>query len=222
MQHIENQFLMQHIGKTKTKNLVEEINKNWHEDFLNKFPSYDKIVKANSLLTTTKENEIKNIGMSCINDLLSDSFGLWFGHLLGQIGGYNMINVGNVSKAYKALGAGTKWNNTDNSVAIGCAILVGTGTTPATRQDFKIETAFTGEISTGNGGWNSGLGQVSFSMSPLVAGGGASLSETAWYFSMATNSAIHETNLFSRDNISPVVPVVIGETINVDYTLGFT
>ena len=76
MQHIENQFLMQHIGKTKTKNLVEEINKNWHEDFLNKFPSYDKIVKANSLLTTTKENEIKNIGMSCINDLLSDNFGL--------------------------------------------------------------------------------------------------------------------------------------------------
>jgi hypothetical protein len=223
---MENKQLLQHIGKTRTDKLLSEINKEWNEDFKKLFPNYENSLKTHALVTSTKDGEIKSLGMSCKNDLLTNNFGIWYAHVLGQITpDFQLINNANISKDFRALGSGTRWNTTDAN-SVGCTIQVGSGLTPADRSDFNIETAFptapeSGRINTGNGGWNSGLGEILFSMNPINAGGAGSISEACWFFHMTDNPASEEIILFSRDNISPVVPFIIGETINVQYSMVF-
>jgi len=214
------QFL-ENIGKTQTRKLLDDIQENWKEIFLKKYPNYfeSNYAKACSLVTITENKEIKSIGISKINDLLLDNFGRFLGGLLSATN-FSNTDEASVSRVF----AWTNWNDTDVNLpqSKGSSIQIGKGTTPATRQDVKLEDPFVTapeslKKATSNGGYNSGLGKVDFS-SVIIAGGAGAISETVWFMAMHTSN-FGQTNAWSRDLISPVANFIIGQTINVNYSL---
>jgi len=235
---MENSQLLQYIGQTKTKNLQEEITKEYFEIFHKRFPNFGENHKMNSLVTVTKDSEIKKIGMSCMNDLIMDNWGLILQQIIAGNDGLGndafvtppaTDNEGTTNNAIKVYGTSLCFNMTDTVPAglFGSTIRIGKGTTPVTRQDFKIETAFTAgapendPVGTGDGGWNSGLGQISIPMQ-LVAGAFGAISETCLFLDIGTISPVElQQYLISHDNISPVVNFITGESVNVDYSMVF-
>ncbi len=183
----------------------------------------------NSLVTVTENQEIKKIGMSCINDLISDNWGKM---LEALISGRQFVFPpakdvsGNTNNALFVYNSVDQFNSTNTAGNVGSLIQVGKSLVPATRQDFKIgdpfvtlpESVFNG---TGSGGWNSGLGQVQIPLQ-IVSGGSGAISETVLFGNWASVSPVeNEVYLLSHDNISPVVNFIVGQTINVDYSMVF-
>ncbi len=227
---MENQQLLEYIGDTNSEKLIQNIAKQYGEDFNKRFPEYyhdlnGECAKAVSLVTVTdpNENEIKSIGMSCMNDLLNDNFGAF---LKGILGIQTMTPMKNLSDAVIqfTVPSGTLAYNMFNISGIGSTLRLGNGATPATRQDFNIEAPFgTAPESNafslaGVAGWNSGLGQILFSGS-ISAGGSGAVSETVWIQSFRLSGGNNDSFVSSRDNISPVANFIIGQTINVSYIL---
>ena len=226
---MENEQLLEYIGKTKTNNLIEQINKEYFENFRKQFPNFyssPEIAKASSLVTVTKENEIRSIGMSCMNDLLSDNYGIYLMSLYGgNLNIETLQDITNTGESVKFMGTGTMFNST--FVAVGTQIQIGKGTSTPTRQDFNIESPFTTAPestikNTANGGWNSGLGQVLASMIPFGAGGSGDISETIFVQVMNITTNVQKKFLMSRDLISPISNFILGQTINVNYTFAFS
>ena len=213
------ELIQEFKGETKSNKIIDNCYHIYKELFTKQFPEYfqKNHSKMFSLVTITEDNEIKDIGMSKVDDLLVDNWGEFFGALLGGTSA-TMKNNGGSSKTVNVYGsAQTRLFSITNNGAVGTKIRVGTGTTPATRQDFAIET-FQQDLISGNGGWNSGLGKVDIPAN-AVAGAGFSLTETVlegqWIedFSLAVNNFA-----LSHDVFNPV-SVLIGQTINVDYQL---
>ncbi len=232
---MENSHLLEYIGKTKTNNLIESINAEYFENFTKKYPNYyqAEISKASSLVTVTKENEIKKIGMSCLNDLLNDNFGKTMGGIMYSASAEtNLIDFNGNTRNLLFRGSGLGGSTIFNTVSAplnptGTLIQIGSGNTPATRQDFNIETPFSSapenvRRATGNGGWNSPLGQVSAPMSPFGTGGSGTINETCFFWQLIIRTNVDIIFMMSRDNITPAVSFINGETINVDYTFGFS
>ena len=230
---MENSQLLELIGKTKTQNLIDDISKQYLEIQDKKFPSLNHLTKALSIVSVTdpNETEIKDIGMSCVNDLLNDNWGKF---LLAVIGAGQGIALQDDSDTTRSLtmqqttdtNAGA-YNTTNNPAGqVGSAVQVGKGTAPATRQDFTIENPFVGGVeslknSTGIGGWNSGLGQVDIATLISATLGAGSISETVLFCRWHVNVGGNSYFLMSRDNISPVVSFIAGQAINVDYKMVF-
>ncbi len=228
---IENSQLLEIIGKTKTKNLIDDISKHYFEIQKKEFGS-NNISKALSIVSVSqpKETEILDIGMSCIQDILSDNWGEFLKGILTSNQTVSLTDDAGTPRSVQ-LGGGVSGNlnpyNVNNNPAgqVGSICRIGKGTTPATRQDISIETAFTnggiedGTISTGSGGFNVGLSQIDIPcvISPL-AGSGA-ISETGlftrWHYVGGANARF----LITRDNISPVVNFIAGQAVNIDYKL---
>ena len=219
---MENSQLLELIGKTQTENLMQDVKNQYAENFNKQFPNYYNekaciVTKSFSLITVTKEKEIKSIGMSCMNDLLNDNFGEFLKGIIG-IQGFSgkELDTDNLFN-YTASSSNQAYNMFNTGIGMGSTWRIGKGTTPATRQDFKIEDPFvTGaeaslQSTIGGAGWNSGLGQISIS---------GAISESilvcAW---RSTTDSAHHRSVYSRDNISPVANFIIGETININYTL---
>ena len=223
---MENGQLLEYIGETKTNNLIEKINKEYFEIFHKKFPSYNEMLKASSLVTVTKENEIKSIGMSCMNDLLSNNYGIYLASLFGgQLAVQTLKDITNADRNVTFFGAGANFNST-TGVACGTQIQIGQGSTLAVRTDFNIETPFATSPesliqNTNAGGWNSALGQILASMVSIGAGGAGTVSETIFVHAM-NSLATQRKFLMSRDNISPGASFILGQTINVNYTFLFS
>lgn len=217
---MENQILLEKVGETKTQKLVDDCYKIYKEKLQNQFPDFleKNHTKICSVVSVTEKDEVKGIGMSCLNDLLLDNYGKFFNSFMGGFGGsISMQIIGNQNRTVIMWGSGACWNTT-NAGAIGSSIKVGTGTTPATRQDFKIEAGSV-NLTSGNGGYNAGLGKVDIPANK-VSTSSFSLAETGLH-GVWTHSPAPQVDEFmiSRDNISPVVSVIIGQTINVDYQL---
>ena len=148
------------IGQTKSSKVMQECLNIYKEDFNKKFPNYfqDNYTKMVSLVSATEENEIKSLGMSCIDDLLTDNWGKWFGALVFPTTPITLKNNVDVDAIVNMWSSGGTYNST-NLGSIGSQIDVGNGTTLPTRQDFAIESLLQ-VLTSGNGGYNSGLGQV--------------------------------------------------------------
>ena len=227
---MENSQLLEYIGETKTQKLKDEITKTYFENFHKQYPNFTYNHKMNSLVTVTNEKEIKSIGMSCINDLITDTWANFLGVLL--VGGGAVLptppTISNIATHKLNVYSGfsnDKFNNFGFG-SVGTQMQIGKGLDPAIRQNFNIQTPFTnapesGRISTGVGGWISGLGQVQIPIQ-IVSGGAGAISETCLYGKwQVTSGGGNETYLLSRDNISPVVNFGVGEIINVDYSMVF-
>ena len=100
---------------------------------------------------------------------------------------------------------------------------VGKGTTPATRQDINTETPFTNApesgkiLSTLPFGYVSGLGKISQGTLIAPTGGSGAISEATKFIDAITSGGLRYTYLIFRDNISPVVNFINGESINVEH-----
>ena len=224
------ELIQEFKGETKSNKIIDNCYHIYKELFTKQFPEYfqKNHSKMFSLVTITEDNEIKDIGMSKVDDLLVDNWGEFFGALLGGTSA-TMKNNGGSSKTVNVYGsAQTRLFSITNNGAVGTKIRVGTGTTPATRQDFAIQSAFIGSPEntfqpTGEGAWSTGLGQISIPMQLVINGVGGALSETVLFGNWATISPVeNQQYCISRDNISPVVNVIVGETVNIDYTMVFT
>ena len=214
-------MLQEFIGLTKTKKVIDESYKIYLEQFQKRFPNYFETnhSKMFALVTTTKDSEIMDIGMSKVDDILNDNWGNFLQALLsGDTGEKNIyINTTGVTNSFKVWGTSTsRLFNVTQLGAVGTRIATGTGGTTATRQDINIESSVN-NVGTGIGGWNSGLGKVDIPM-VVTATTNYSIIETALFSVWSIFTSTPKTFLLSRDNISPVA-VIIGQTINVDYQL---
>jgi hypothetical protein len=226
---MENQQLLEHIGKTKTKNLIEDIEKEYFERKYKSFGIKDnqETVTPVSVVSATVDDEIKQIGTSCINDLLLDNWGAYYQVIYGRYnGGATMVNTGGSPLQYRASSTERIWNS--HLTPVGTQVQIGQGTTPAVISDFSIETPFVGGIesiprSTGLGFYTvaSSTANVSTHWSPMSQAG--AISETTFQLNIKRNDASDTVTfqIISRDNISPVVNFNIGEQVNVDYSFLF-
>jgi len=225
---MENSYILERIGQTKNQKLIDDCSKEFKEIFTKKFPKYNQALHAHSIVSVTENFEIKKIGISCMNDLLLDNFGKWIGLMLaGNPATVILKQTGDVGFDVGVFHTTRNFNQaTAGSVSVGTQIKIGQGLTGAIRSNFGIETAFgtapeSGLQSTGNGGYNSGLGKVDIPMVPFGAGGAGAISETGYFAQWhLTNGAFNQSTFcLARDNISPVVDFTLGQTINVDYSL---
>ena len=224
---IENQYLLDYIGKTKTVKLVNEINKNYFEQVFKKYPKSDQTsisnIKGSSLVTIMEEKEIKSIGMSCVDDLLTDNFGLFWQGIIGRNTPKILVDHLGVNRSVNIYAVNNSFTDTDgdpsaSNYALGSYIQIGDGVTTPTRQDFELTNVIGGFNVTGLGGWNSGLGQVSVSSLSAVLIGSGTITETGLFNRWFTpNTAVQF--LMSHDLISPIVPYVNGNVASIEYTL---
>jgi len=104
----------------------------------------------------------------------------------------------------------------------GTAFQVGSGTTPPVRTDFKIQTPFitapeSGIVVTGNGFYNSGLGNFTAS-TLIVAGGLGTINEAIATWLINTTANLPRSFAYARDLISPAVPFLPAQTITITWT----
>lgn len=214
-------MLQELIGSTKNNKIIDESYKIYLEKFQKRFPNYfeKNYSKAFALVTVTKEKEILDIGMSKVDDILNDNWGIFMQMFLAGDTG-QLIQFKSTTGALAQLKLwgtpSSRLFNTINIGAVGTTIAVGSGVTPATRQDFNIENA-KNSGATGDGGWNSGLGKIDIPFT-VTATTAYSLTETCLFGSWRTVADGIKGFLLSRDNISPV-SVINGQTVNVDYQL---
>ncbi len=216
---MENQILLEKVGNTKNKKLIDDCYKIYKEKLFKQYPEYFETnhSKMVSLVTTTENFEIKSIGMSCLNDLLTDNWGKFLNGFMGGITSVNLKIISGLDKDFLMWGSGSTWNNRQAG-AVGSLIQVGSGTVTATRQDFALAN-FVASLSSGVGGWNSGLGKIDIPAN-AIATSSFTISETGLFGVWVHSPAPAVDNvLLSRDNISPVVNVISAQSINVDYQM---
>ncbi len=227
---IENSQILEHIGETKSDKLIREIQSEYFELRDKKFPPKENKLSCNTVISVTKDKEIKSIGMSCINDLLLDNFGKFIqGAFLRNSGTLNTIADTGVLETTRYIGnvANTARYNSIVNVSTGTRFQVGQGTTPATRGDFKTETPFTNgglednQTSTGTGVYTVGINRVNVAgvISPTTGTG--SISEFVMFGIWQKFPQAQQTRNYalSRDNISPVANFGIADAINIDYAI---
>jgi hypothetical protein len=218
-------MLQELVGETKSQKLIDDCYKIYKENFIKKYPDYfeKNHTKLCSIVTTLENNEVKNIGMSVIDDLLTDNYAEWFGSMFAcDSNNKNLTEedgLVDILRFYTTTD-NFKFNQVNSGLGgVGTRVKIGTGITPATRQDFKVET-FLANLNSGNGGYNSGLGKIDIPAT-LTSTFTDTISEVGLYgvwFSATPIGRIGEY-LLSHDIINPVVPVLNGQIINVDYQL---
>jgi len=216
-------------GKTKTQNVLDDIGKIYKENLYKLFPEYfTKHSTKSYCVVSALENkdEIKNVGMSKVDDLLTDNFGQWLGTVLfterqqdanlikatdGVLVDWATWRTGNGFRNFGFAQAGS---------STGMLIKTGTGSATPVRSDFNLQS-LTQTMLSQVGAYNSGLGKVTMP-STKVSTINETISEAGlfgvWNM-LAGNGVLVKNVLLSRDLISPVVPVSIGQQINVDYEM---
>jgi len=218
---MENQILLSKIGQTKSQKLIDDCYKIYKENFDKEYPEFfdNTKTKMMSLVTVTEKNEIMGIGMSKLNDLLTDNWGNIFGSIVDCFSqGFAITDEQGLVRGGRVYGLQTACIFTTNFGGVGSLIKVGTGITPPTRQDFELTTVEQ-TLTSGNGGWQSGLGKIDIPASG-TAGSGFIISETGLFGAWANfNTNLVKNFLIAHDLISPTVSVIVGQSINVDYNM---
>jgi len=178
-----------------------------------------------SLVTVLDKNkeEILGLGGSKPNDLLLEQF-----NTLIEL--YNRSNnlavvmklTNGLTANIKAIGTINNWYSFSLNRSAGTRIGVGAGITPPARSDFQIETPFgsapeSGFTNTTDGGYNSGLGQVSASSTIGATGGAGTINESALLGFWVDTANIARALALARDAISPAPSFIAGNFINVNY-----
>ncbi len=225
---IENQILLDYVGKTKTKNLIDEIQSAYFEIKKKSFPESVNPVSENTLISAINDGEIKSLGMSCLNDLLLDNFcNFWAGAFMRSTNKF-MTSVNDVQRDMRFRGTApfSAVYNHNQNVSIGSTFQVGQGLTPAARDDFGIETAFpaapeSNRKNTGIGVYTESLARVNVAGTITPTTNPGVISEFVMYavWQYFPNQAATDSFALSRDNISPGVAFSALDTINIDYAI---
>jgi len=218
---MQNQELLEFTGETKTQNVLDDIRNIWKEKFDKMFPDYfsKNYSKCFSIVSSVKDGEIKNIGMSQVDDLLVTNWAFWFGKFMFNDGGtYQFFDDSGVSRdliIWKSADAPkTMWSS---SPASGSKIKVGNGDTPPTIADFDLTNPLQ-FFNTGTAGTDVPNGQINI---PATIGSTFTddIKETGLFGHWGDNLGVVRDYLLAHDLIDPIIPVIIGNTINVDYQI---
>ena len=156
-----------------------------------------------------------------------DNFGIFLaGHIVPITSGSSRIltDVVGLTHTVRLIGNSSNkvWNDTGFG-SLGDFIQIGKGSTPATRQDFKIEDPFTTAPESSRfvcipAGYNSGLGKITISGTLGSTGGTGTITEVTKEQAMinTSNPTVLKNFCFFRDNISPV-NFIIGQSVFVSY-----
>lgn len=222
---MEHEILLEKIGETRTDKLIQDCYKIYRESFDKEFPDYfdNSNSKLISIVSTSKPNdsEINHIGMSCINDLLMENWGKFLAGLMGGSApnGQMKTTLGTSFGMTIHGGQGFNFYGNPTTANTGTYIQTGDDLIPPTRLDFTMSN-IKNTLASSKGGWNSGLGQVSIA-GQGVASSSYSISQTGLSSSWALTGQSVLQYLLAKDQINPVVPVVVTETINVNYLMVF-
>ena len=232
---MENKYLLDYIGKTKSRSLQDDIAKYVIEK-KKVFCKVDNFNLPMSIIDVTHpgEKEILQLGASIPSDLILDGFGQWINSWIGLPATNDFIDdSGNLLSAVKVKQTGSNLNSTecidrgiqfetapDEVSPCGTLFRLGSGITPPARGDFKIETllgsapenSFQG---TGNGGWNSVLGKATVARSYPNAVGSGTINEIGAFAQVARRFSSFITML-THDLVSPGVSYTPGQVINVN------
>ncbi len=235
MELLTNQYLLDYVGKTGTKKVLDDATKFLLETKC-KFLGFTPRPNLVSLVHVEDKKEITSIGGSTPPDLLSDNFGeilaAWHRNPTTSAKTVSLINTSNAANLFNV--HWRQFGGTTNNYSgmwtsiIGApngGIQVGQGTTPAVRTDFDIETPFA------NGGLEDGrvvtqnpvYDNVNFRVQMAInfnATGGGDISESVLLnrYLKALPRALH-IMLMSRDIITPVVNFIATQSVFVQYTL---
>jgi len=226
----ENDLLNSLIGKS-----FNQKNKFEAEKILNEIHSkaQDRSIDKKALCFVLDKKEIMGLGGSTllkdkngkiISNLILDQFGILLagmfkGGTLEKSVVINDIN-NNASTLFVNSAASIKFNQRNDITVL---FQVGSGSTPATRQDFFIETIFgtapeQSGFATAIPIWNSGLGNFK-NIGSIIAGGAGTINETILRPNWLDSSSVFRSFTLFRDIISPAVPFIAGQTIAVEYTV---
>jgi len=156
-----------------------------------------------------------------------DNFGIFLsGHFVNPTASHSvsLTNTSGAVQTVRTIGNSSNecWNDT-NLGSMNDYIQIGSGVTPATRQDFKLETPFGVAPESARfvcipAGYNSGLGKITITGTLASTGGSGTITETTKEVRINQNTS--PTNIQSfiyfRDIISPVA-FINGQQIVVDY-----
>ena len=199
-----------------------------------------------SVRTTEKNPELKGVSTSpllkdkngrIIADLINDNFGQWLSGIFSTGGthatrGISITASDATTKTINAIGwdtsggpSGQPWNDTTGT-SDGTRFQIGAGTTPVTRGDVNIETAFgvgaqaSPFVPSGLGGFTKATGIVQSSGNVVTSTLGGVIAECALFGKWHHNATASSSALFmlAHDNISPTVTFLAGQTVNVEYS----
>ncbi len=196
------------------QSLVEEYKKEFKEKFPNYFET--NFTKALSIVSVTEKGKLFDQKVSHVDDILLDNYGNFIKGLIAQDGFTTVEDSGGAeSFNMKSQNAGYNMANGDT---LGAFLKIGSGITPATRQDFNIENIIQSQFNlAGTAGYNSGLGQISITGS-IVATGGGSITETGLFNRWRGSDSSHHNIMISHDIIPPA-SFIVGQTITVNYII---
>ena len=225
---MNNEYLLDYIGKSKTEKLSQDLRKYANECNLKKSISLPMSLVC---VLPPLDNEIMGLGMSVPNDLILDNFGFYLAGIIGRATPINLIDDSGVarSRIFKQSSTLGMFANTQRDFApnvpltCGWAFKLGSGTTEPERDDFAIETDLPNSPEnayqpTLQGSHNSGLGTVNVVKNYPNASGSGVIKEMGLFdslsnFNLVPNSTIH---MMTHDLIDPVVPYSVGQIINLE------
>jgi len=220
-----NQELLQYKGYTAKEKVISDCHKILQENKLKEL-GYLPRPNESCLITVLDKNkeEILGIGGSKPSDLILDNWGTWWALMGGVNNGFFFPKQTNGSTAnnFKSKGTTQNWYNFTLSATAGTRIQVGSGATPPTRADFFVDTAFgtspeSVSFNTPIGGYNSGLGQISYGASIGATGGSGTVAEAITILVFVDLGNISRAMAITRDLISPTVGFSPANFINVNY-----
>lgn len=228
----ENDLLNSLIGQSfnqKSKFEAEKILNEIHSK------AQSRMIGKKTLCYIVDNSEIKGVGGSTllknkngeiISNLILDQFGeimaKFFSTATTATRSTVIKDTGNANRTLNIL-TGTQPFLLNTGLAVGLRLQVGSGSTPPTRTDFNIETAFgTAPENTffvaGNPVWNSSVGNFKNTGS-IIAGGAGTINESVSLSSYRDIGGLQRTFTLFRDIISPGQSFVVGQTISLEYTV---
>jgi len=234
-----NDWLFEYVGQKMTPELHEIIVSRLLKQ-KQQYLGYKTFFQEVALVWLDDKNgNIKAIGGSLPNDIISDQFGKFLADMFDAVSGVVtsvvLLNSGGVGKTVKTKGKGfvfeTFWN-IQNVTGIngsqGCNMQVGSGNTAPTRADLGIETPFgsapenarKNPISTSV--YNATLGRITQSVTIGATGGAGTVNEAVLFFmvrDIVGGTGTPQVFNFAHDAISPGVSFIAAENINVSYTI---
>lgn len=216
---ILNQLIGHKMPKPKTLNeIIRESNKLKYP-----FQHFSTIIISEP---RGKEQIIKGVAQSGINNLIMDNFGKWLAiWFRSPISGQNTVVLKDITDTNRnVICYDNQQNfnqfNVDAADILGTSIQIGSGSTPATRADVNVETAFIvapedALFDTGNGAY--GAGGIAI-VGAIVAGGAGTIAEVCLFAQWTWTDTLASFLLF-HDILGATEAFVLGDTITATYTI---
>lgn len=224
---MENEYLLDYIGQTKSNKISNDIHNYVLEQ---KIKDCFNLPMAIIDLHNPNDKEILGLGVSITNDLILDNFGKMMNCIVGmrtttlQDDSDNPIQCSVSANTVNVFTYGFNLQRTpDNITPIGSKFKLGDSGLSPTRTDFKINNDLPSSPekdyqNSGLGIVNSGLGSITTSRAYPNAIGTGTVKEFGFFIQLKENNfdSPRFTFMMSHDLISPNVSFIAGQILNTE------